>query len=105
MIDLVNDLTLTFVWLIHNFELYFVDLKFKVLPTTGTIVATGLDDWIEFSVGFKKGTPGYVATIGKSKDDVWALILGEWDKYQVDPATSVLELTQLFEYVTEKGVK
>jgi len=105
MLDLANDLTLTFESLIHNFELRFVSLMFRLLPTIGTTVATGLADWREFSVSFREGTVGYTASIGKSKDDVWTLILGEWAKYQVDPLTSVPELTELFEYVTEKGVK
>ena len=59
MIDLKNDLTLTFVWLIHNFELGFVDLKFRVLPTIGTIVTTGLDDLREFNISFPKETSNY----------------------------------------------
>ena len=105
MIDLLNDLTLTFVHLIHNFELNFVDLKFQMWPTMGTVVATGLDDWIEFNVSFREGSVGYTACIGKSKDDVWILVLAEWAKYEVDLNSSVSELTALFEYVTEKGVK
>jgi len=81
MIDLLNNLTLIFVHLIHNFELRFVDLKFRVLPTIGTIVNTGLDDWKEFQLTFYKGSAGYTATIGKSKIEVWTLVSGEWDKY------------------------
>ncbi len=120
MIDLLNDLTLHFVWLLHNFELEDVTLKFRVLPTMGTTVATVLTDWIEFNVSLREGTAGYSATIGKSKDDVWALILAEWTKYPVhtkwmvdvqttpdltEPDAPVPELRALFEYVTEKGVK
>jgi len=81
MIDLKNNLTLTFVSLIHNFELKTVNINFRVLPSMGTIVATGLKDWKEFSIGFRKNTTGCAAIIGKSKDDIWSLIFIEWSKY------------------------
>jgi len=80
MIDLLNDLTLTFVHLIHNFELKFVDLQFRVMPTMGTTVNTSLSDWKEFGASFREESAGYIALIGKSKDDIWTLILGEWVK-------------------------
>ena len=120
MIDLLNDLTLTFVWLIHNFENKTVDLKFRVLPTIGTVVATGLDDWLEFNITFVEGSAGYTAAIGKSKTEIWTLVVNEWTKYQVhkqwtidvietpeltEPEQAAPELTYLFEYINTKGVK
>ena len=145
MIDLANDLTLTFVWIIHNFELKNIELKFRVLPTVGTTVATGLDDWKEINIGYQDPSAAYNVIIGKSKDEIWSLITIEYGKYTtylsgysqwvidhdqwvidhaqweidvnqtpsleepVDPImptpTHSDELTKLFEYVIEVGIK
>ena len=81
MIDLQNDLTLNFVHIVHGFQMGNIDIKFQVLPTLGTTVATTLDDWKEFQMNFEKGEAAYDVAIGKSKDDIWTLLLGEWTKY------------------------
>ena len=107
MIDLLNDLTVQFVWKIDNYLLGFVDLKFQVLPTMGTTVASTITDWTEFQATFDKenSSTEYNAIVGKSKADVWTLILGEWAKYKVDPNTSANALRMLFDYVNSVGVK
>jgi len=82
MIDLQNNLTLTFVWLIHNFQDGSVDLKFRVLPTTNTIVTSSLSDWEEFTISITDTSPAYATTIGLSQADVQAIIINQWVKYQ-----------------------
>lgn len=104
MIDLKNDLTLHFAWLIHNFELGFVDMKFRLLPTMGTTVQTGLSDWIEQSVPIHSDAPEYASVIGKSKDEVWTIILGEWTKF-VNEEPFYEGLRPMFEYVQAIGIK
>ena len=107
MIDLLNDLTVQFVWKIDNYLLGFVDLKFQALPTIGTTVASTITDWVEFGATFNKehSPTEYNAAVGKSKADTQTLILGEWVKYKVDPETSSGALRMLFDYVNSIGVK
>jgi hypothetical protein len=98
---LQNNLTLTFVWLIHNYELKLVDLKFRVLPTIGTTVATGPDDWKEFSISFREDSNGYLATIGKSRDKIWTLILSQWTLYQTYLSALVVYNAEYSQYLID----